>query len=81
MKIFIKCGNCGSVIYTKRCEVFSLMLDGNIKVCSACKQKLDFATALICGRSKGEACELCDYRFQCFTLQPVEADFDGLDIK
>jgi len=71
--------NCGFTIYTQRHEVFGLMLDKNFKVCSECRKPLDLVNVLICGREKGEYCEACQFRFQCFTSQPVEADLQGLD--
>lgn len=79
MKIFVKCMNCGYTLYTQRHEIFALMLDGNFKACSECKHLLDLASVLICGRKRGDYCDACEFRFQCFSSEPVEADIKGLD--
>lgn len=69
MKIFVKCLNCGYVVYTHRYEVFSLL--GNDMTCSDCKQPLNFVNVLLCGKDKGGYCDACQFRFQCFSSEPI----------
>lgn len=73
MNIFIKCGHCGHVVYTRRKESLSLLSDGFS--CSECKNILDRVTAFLCDTKMGGHCDECQFRFRCFSSDLVE----GLD--
>jgi transposase-like protein len=73
MKIFVKCLECGYVVYTDRREVFALL--GNNKHCNRCKHILDLVTVGVCDRSRdGVWCNSCQFRFQCFSSEPIGKD-------
>jgi len=69
MKIFIKCLNCGFTLYTDRKEALVLILDRF--VCQECNKPLDLVDILMCNRDRGEWCDTCQNRFQCFSSKPV----------
>jgi len=75
MNIFVKCNKCEYSIYTKRREVLTLLGDDTLS-CSECDKQLDSVTIFMCSATKGNNCDGCQFRFQCFASCTVE---DGLD--
>ena len=69
MRIFVKCLECGHVIYTERREVFTLL--GGDFTCAQCEKHLDYVDVTLCSKFFGDWCNNCQYRFQCFALDPV----------
>ena len=73
MNIFVKCLECGYVVYTTRREVFNLL--GGDTYCKECNHALNLVDILVCSRPRGDWCNNCPFRFQCFSSEPI----DGLD--
>jgi len=76
MKIFVKCCNCGHVVYTERKEILSMISARNFS-CSDCNLSLTRASLLICSDDFGKYCDVCEFRFYCFSSEPIEVGLDN----
>ena len=71
-KAFAKCKNCGYVIFTEHVAQLVTLVSGNeIYACSECHKPLDYVQLTLCSKGLGQDCETCEFRFQCFCLEPI----------
>lgn len=76
MKIFVKCCSCGHVVYTMRKEILSLVASKEFS-CSGCNIALSRILMLLCDGVLGNQCDSCQFRFYCFSSDPVEVGLDN----
>jgi len=71
-KAFAKCRKCGFTIFTEHVDELVTLVSGNeIYSCSECHNPLDYIQLTLCSRGLTQDCETCEFRFQCFSSNPV----------
>jgi len=79
MRIFIKCRECGNVVFTDRIHLLSVLAsDDHRLVCRSCDGSLQQTNVFLCGVDRCDSCDTCDYRFYCFSQ--LTLPFEEVDV-
>ncbi len=81
MKIFVRCPNCGHIVYTEHYKTvlaISQVLADPQLICSKCKLLFNRAYLFCCNLKTSDDCDTCEYKFVCLSDR-LEDAVEGID--
>lgn len=70
-RVYVKCAYCHHVFRVENAEhvdvLVQILIDDVKYSCKSCGAIMDFYAVHVCSRVMGSACDVCEFRFLCFT--------------